>query len=511
MGTHKKTAQSAQRTHGDARTAAATETVQALASGPLSVSARSAQQTLIPRPLRIIGLLCLITAGMCLWFAPLITLQLCGMAVSVLILTLSVLRILACFSPSRIFIASLDDASPDDACPDDACPDDVCSDTSPADWPLYTVLVPLKDEAHMIQSLMAALSRLDYPQERLQILLITEANDPATTAAVAAAIRPPFQAVIVPQGGPKTKPNALNYAMQFSNGDIITIYDAEDHPDAAQLKTAALALHANPHWGAVQAPLDYFNPNDSLITRQFAIEYAALFHVWVPFLARLGLPFPLGGTSNHMRRAALLQTGGWDAHNVTEDADLSFRLGGLGWDIGYISPPTLEEAVGDWNGWCDQRVRWMKGYLQTWLVHMSMPLAPHGIKAWKRQFTLQITLGASLLSGLFHALIMAAFLGAYLCSQWQGQTLSVPLYLVVTFFISYGSGLMISAVGAVRARRAHLLGWVALTPLYWLSMVAPSWIAVLELWRKPYHWRKTAHGLSKQAAPIVVPLAATAQ
>ena len=167
--------------------------------------------------------------------------------------------------------------------------------------PTYTVLVPLFHEAQMVSQLMKGLGALKYPQDKLDIILITEAVDPITTEAVAKALHPPFRQIVVPQGSPQTKPRALNYALQTSHADFITIYDAEDRPHPDQLLAAIAAFEARPDWAAVQAPLDYFNFDDNWLTRQFALEYAALFHVWVPFLTRLGLPFPLGGTSNHMR------------------------------------------------------------------------------------------------------------------------------------------------------------------------------------------------------------------
>ena len=169
------------------------------------------------------------------------------------------------------------------------------------DLPIYTVLVPLFHESQMISQLMSGLDSLKYPIDKLDIIFITEAVDPITTAAVADAMRPPFRQIIVPQGTPQTKPRALNFALKSSHADFVTIYDAEDRPHPDQLLAALAAFDARPDWAAVQAPLDYFNHNDNWLTRQFSLEYAALFHVWVPFLVRLGLPFPLGGTSNHMR------------------------------------------------------------------------------------------------------------------------------------------------------------------------------------------------------------------
>ena len=363
-------------------------------------------------------------------------------------------------------------------------------------WPRYTVLIPLKDEAHMVPSIIKAMSKLDYPQDRLQILLITEADDLATTDAARAFTKPPFYTVINPPGGPKTKPNALNYARHFATGAIITIYDAEDHPHSQQLKQAAIALHQNPNWGALQAPLNYFNAHETALSRQFAIEYAALFHVWLPFLAMLDLPFPLGGTSNHIRAEALADTHGWDAYNVTEDADLSFRLSALGWHIGYIPMPTEEEAVTHWDPWCDQRARWMKGYMQTWMVHMKAPFAPGKWHGAARLFTLQITLGASLLSGLFHSLIVAAVIGALLQSFLMGHAL--PLYpaIIGATLFCYAVNIAIGAVGICKAGKFQLLWAVPFMPFYWLVLIVPSWMAVSDLCLRPFHWRKTSHGLT---------------
>jgi len=150
--------------------------------------------------------------------------------------------------------------------------------------PIYTVLVPLFHEANMVESLMKNLEAFHYPQEKLEILLICETVDPETIAAVKHHLRPPFQLIIVPKGTPQTKPRALNYAFQFSRGEFITIYDAEDQPHPDQLIAALKAFEENDDWCAVQAPLDYFNIKDSWLAKQFALEYAALFHVWLPFL-----------------------------------------------------------------------------------------------------------------------------------------------------------------------------------------------------------------------------------
>lgn len=363
--------------------------------------------------------------------------------------------------------------------------------------PHYTVLVPLFHEAQMVPRLMASLAKLRYPSSKLDIVLITEEVDPFTTRAIARALRPPFRHVIVPKGTPQTKPRALNYAMKSCIGDFVTIYDAEDRPHPDQLLAAIKAFQNHPDWAALQAPLDYFNASENWLTRQFALEYAALFHIWVPFLARLGLPFPLGGTSNHMRRAPLDLVGGWDAHNVTEDADLSFRLAANGHKIGYIHPPTLEEAVSLHTAWQDQRARWMKGYVQTWDVHMQQPFKPGGWRGFLRFFTLQLTLGLTLLSALFFTPVIILLTITALALWWIGTPLSVGPVYGLTFAISIFVGCLIGAMGAKRAQIKGLARWTPSMPLYWTLLFWPTIRAFKELCgAQRFHWHKTRHGVS---------------
>ena len=131
----------------------------------------------------------------------------------------------------------------------------------------------------------------------------------------------------MPALAPQTKPKALNYALQFARGEFVVVYDAEDRPEPGQLRQALEVFRAGaPNLVCVQAQLNIDNPYRSWLTRQFTIEYSVLFDAILPALERLRLPVPLGGTSNHFPRAALVEAGAWDPFNVTEDADLGIRL-----------------------------------------------------------------------------------------------------------------------------------------------------------------------------------------
>jgi cellulose synthase/poly-beta-1,6-N-acetylglucosamine synthase-like glycosyltransferase len=235
-----------------------------------------------------------------------------------------------------------------------------------SDLPHYSVLVPLNDEAAVVPDLCAALARLDYPAAKLEILFLVEARDRPTRLALETHLRPETQRIVTcPPGGPRTKPRALNIGLALARGDLVVIYDAEDEPAADQLRLAAAKFAmAGPGLACLQAVLTVYNDDESRLARLFRLEYAALFHVVLPGLAQMGLPIPLGGTSNHFRRDTLVAAGGWDAWNVTEDADLGLRLAALGYDVDVLASETAEAAPEVLGQWFPQRTRWFKGWIR---------------------------------------------------------------------------------------------------------------------------------------------------
>ncbi len=245
--------------------------------------------------------------------------------------------------------------------------------------PLYTILVPLYREANVLPRLLQALRALDYPAQRLDIKLVLEADDDETIAA-AQACGEGFEIIRVPDHGPRTKPKAANYALQFARGEYLVIFDAEDRPESDQLLKAVAAFRAAPRQLAcVQARLNLYNTDHNWMTRMFALDYAQWFDMLLPGLDRFGVPMPLGGTSNHFRTQVLRDIGGWDAFNVTEDADIGIRLAQLGYCVSMIPSTTYEEAPASLGPWLRQRSRWLKGHMQTWLVHMRDPVG-----LWRR-------------------------------------------------------------------------------------------------------------------------------
>ena len=284
--------------------------------------------------------------------------------------------------------------------------------------PTYTVLVPMYREVDVVGSLIENLRRLDYPGNMLEILLLVEDDDAETIAAIhAQSPDPRFRLVVVPAATPRTKPKALNFGLGLARGELVAIYDAEDEPEVLQLRRAAVAFRrSGPEVGCLQAKLAYNNPEQNLITRWFAIEYAMWFTFFLPGLSSLGAPIPLGGTSNHFRRRVLRSLGGWDPYNVTEDADLGVRVCREGYSVKVLESVTLEEANSDFVNWVKQRSRWYKGYLQTFLVHMRSPRALRREVGWSGVGHFCIFVGGTpllaLLNPVFWAMTLIWFVGA---------------------------------------------------------------------------------------------------
>lgn len=371
------------------------------------------------------------------------------------------------------------------------------------DLPVYSVLVPLYREAAVVPHLVAALQALDFPPEKLDIKLVVEVDDSQTRAAIAQAALPPhMEEIAVPAIGPRTKPKALDLALAFTRGSYVCIYDAEDHPEPDQLRRALASFRSGPGVGCVQARLRADNGAESWISGQFAAEYAAQFDVLLPVLSALDLPILLGGTSNHFRRDVLESVGAWDPFNVTEDADLGIRLVRAGWRTRIIASTTFEEAPISWRAWLGQRTRWMKGWMQTLLVHGRSP------RTLVRELGLRATLALMLLTiGPFaSAFTHPLFLGLLVYDLSQG-VIGLPHdtgLAVIASALSYATLLMGTlgaalAIGAGMHRRGQKLDWriIGTIPFYWLLVTLATCNALMDLLRRPFYWAKTEHGLSR--------------
>jgi cellulose synthase/poly-beta-1,6-N-acetylglucosamine synthase-like glycosyltransferase len=369
--------------------------------------------------------------------------------------------------------------------------------------PVYTVAVPIVGEQKVLDQLIAGLAALDYPKAKLDIRLLVEEYDHDLREALAARELPPnFEVEVVPLGQPRTKPRALNLALLEARGELFTIYDAEDVPDPLQLRLAAARfLREADDLACLQARLVVDNGADGPLQGLFALEYAGLFDVLNPGLLRLRLPIMLGGTSNHFRTAALRKVGGWDAWNVTEDADIGLRLLRAGYRMDDLPSRTLEEAPKNLPAWLKQRIRWNKGYVQTLVSHLKDPAA----LLRETGFVPACAFLALALGGVVSSLGYPVFAAAFAVAAWHGSVVTsgnrfgdAATLMALTVAFAGSFALMIApALGALRRRAWGLLGYLPLLPFYYLLVSAATWLALVEYVRAPHHWNKTEHGLAR--------------
>jgi len=370
--------------------------------------------------------------------------------------------------------------------------------------PNYTVMVAMYKEARVLPELVEALKALHYPVAKLDIKLVLEAVDDETVAAARAIDLPPhFQIVTVPDGAPRTKPRALNYALHFATGDFLVIYDAEDRPEPDQLmKAAAHFRQAAPEVVCLQARLTFDNASENWLAKQFTIEYASLFGGILPMLDAARLPIPLGGTSNHFRIKALRGVGAWDAHNVTEDADLGIRLYRCGLRAEVLDSVTYEEACCQPWSWLKQRTRWLKGWIQTYGVHMRQPLrlarelGLGGFLAFQGHFAGVIV--AALVHPLSYILIIHDAAAGILFREAE-SALGRHLWLLAVFNLiaGYGASLTLGYFVLQKKRVRKLVPELVFIPIYWLLISLACYRAVYQLIKAPHYWEKTEHGVSK--------------
>ncbi|MGH6762991.1 MAG: glycosyltransferase family 2 protein [Phyllobacterium sp.] len=370
------------------------------------------------------------------------------------------------------------------------------------DLPQYTVLVALHHEAEVVPQLIAALSRLRWPRSKLEIKLVCEADDKATISAIGRCTLPHgFEVVAVPVVGPRTKPKALNYALLASKGDFVVIYDAEDRPHPDQLLEAwEVFSDADSTLACVQAPLIISNIDENWLARLFALEYAALFRGLLPWLAQNRFVIPLGGTSNHFRRSHLETVGGWDPFNVTEDADLGLRFARFGYRTDVITRGTLEDAPTRTDIWTRQRTRWLKGWMQTWLVHMREPA-----RFWKELgpanfIANQLLMTGVLLSTLFHPLMLLSVLTLGILMLTDGYASTKDVFLLTMDGVAIATSYLAfhwlgkAAMTERERRQGPFLVWI---PCYWFLMSFAAWRALWQLHKAPFLWEKTPHKPSR--------------
>ncbi|MEK7218961.1 MAG: glycosyltransferase family 2 protein, partial [Patescibacteria group bacterium] len=365
--------------------------------------------------------------------------------------------------------------------------------------PTYTILIPLYQEAEVIPQILQAMTSIDYPTEKLDIMITLEEYDVETREAIRRAGFPPhFRTVLLPDVAPKTKPKALNVAFREAQGEFIVIYDAEIIPEPDQLKKAVAAFRRHPDVACLQTRLDHYNAYQNWVTKLFNAEFTFHYDLFLPGLQHLGFPLPLSGHSTHFRTSALADIGAWDPYNVTEDCDVGIRLCRNGYKCDLLDSFSNEEATSSVTSWMRQRSRWVKGFIQTSMVHLRHPVRLlRELGGWKPFLAFLITVPGSVLVNALNLLFWLLLLAwatthaATIQQLFPGPVLYVSVASFVTgnFLFTY-----CNLLGAYRRHRFALVKYSLLSPLYWILLAVATVRGGLQMVFRPHHWEKTRHG-----------------
>jgi cellulose synthase/poly-beta-1,6-N-acetylglucosamine synthase-like glycosyltransferase len=349
---------------------------------------------------------------------------------------------------------------------------------------------------------VAGILALDYPEDRLDVKLLVEEDDSETRRAAEALDLPAcVEVLVVPDVGPRGKPRACNFGLRHARGRYLVIYDAEDRPEPDQLRKSVLAFRDAPDDViCLQAQLNYFNRSHNLLTRWFTAEYSVWFDQLLPGLQAMDVVIPLGGTSNHFVTARLDELGGWNAFNVTEDADLGLRIYLEGWKTAILATTTYEEATSRYHNWIRQRSRWTKGYMQTYLFHMRRPFRMARQMGATTFVTFQLFFGASTLCLLLNPvfwLLAVLWFGTHLHLIEEIFPAPVMYLGTIALFVGNAACILSAVSGCFGRRNYEDVKYAFLIPLYWVLMSVGAWKALIQLCYKPSYWEKTEHGFCR--------------
>ncbi len=366
--------------------------------------------------------------------------------------------------------------------------------------PKVSILIPLLRESNILDRLIERIAVLDYPTELLEICLIHEATDTETKEHLQGRyLTQQFKTIEVPKSRIQTKPRAMNYALDFCQGEIIGVLDAEDAPEPGQIRAVVDHLASPPpDVASVQCILDYYNTKTNWLSRCFAIEYAILFRVILRGLDRMKLPLPLGGTSVYFRRDALEKIGRWDAHNVTEDADLGMRLKRLGYRCEMVNSTTYEEANFRFRPWIKQRSRWLKGFMMTWMTHLSRPAALYRDLGFLGFITFNILFLGTMTAFATAPIVLPLWILTFGFDLPFYNILS-PLVLSIMIAAFVTTELVLFVLGVIATRgpnHRHLRTFLPSMIFYWPIGCIAAYKAIFELFTRPSFWDKTQHGIN---------------
>lgn len=326
--------------------------------------------------------------------------------------------------------------------------------------PVVTVQLPIFNEANVVVRLLEAVGQLDYPRDRLQIQVLDDSTD--ETAAIASRLTGELRArgldVELRQRTRRTgfKAGALDEALATAKGEFICIFDADFVPPT-DLLHQMIHHFTDPSVGMVQARWGHLNKDFSLLTRLQALFLDGHLVLEQTARSRQGEFLNFNGTAGAWRRAAIVESGGWQHDTLTEDLDLSYRAQLKGWRFVYLTDVVVPaELPPDMDGFKSQQHRWTKGSIQVCKKLLK--------EVWQSEAPLSLKFEATahLTSNFAYLLLIGVLILMYPASfvlerSWARALLvDVPVFFLAT--------LSVIAFYTVAQGAQTRLGWLKAIP-----------------------------------------------
>jgi glycosyltransferase XagB len=349
----------------------------------------------------------------------------------------------------------------------------------------FSLIIPVRNEEKVIAQTLSAMKKINYPKEKYEILITARDDDTKTVGKILESLNhlPPSFNLLVWENFPNSKPQGLNAALKYAQGDIIGIFDAEDEPQR-DILSAVNTTFQKKRVDIVQSGVQLVNVDSHWYSPHNCLEYYFWFKSILPFFSSWGAN-PLGGNTVFFKKNIVKEAAGWDEDCLTEDAEIGVRLSSLGKKTTVIydeQTTTKEETPPDLPSFIRQRTRWHQGFFQVllkgnWknlknnrqkiiiLYQMTYPLMQIFNSFWLMAtpflaFFTKIPLGLALFSYLpgyfFLIQLSISLIGLYELNKNYQLKFSPLVYLkFLIFFFPYQ---FVISFSTLRAIKRHLAG-----------------------------------------------------
>jgi cellulose synthase/poly-beta-1,6-N-acetylglucosamine synthase-like glycosyltransferase len=355
----------------------------------------------------------------------------------------------------------------------------------PSHAPFISLIVPAKDEEKVIGRLLESLLNLDYPKDRMEILIIEDgSSDRTADACVHYASDWPRMIRYFHRFTSMGKPAALNFALHQARGEIVGVLDA-DNVAKTDLLLRVAERFGDPTVLAIQGLTQSANTETNILTKIISLEESAWYKAVMNGKDRLGLFVPLTGSCQFIRAEALRSLGGWDEFSLAEDVELAARLLESDHRVRFCQDAvSLQEAPSHLSQLFRQRSRWYRGYIETAIKYGRLLRRPD-----RSRFDAELSLVGPIL--------MSVSFTNYLLS-WAVFTYSaVFLAKALAFLMVAFTSILLLAVGfalvyTVKPRKLSNFLWLPFIYVYWfLQTVIATYAMSMMLLRRPRVWMKT--------------------